>query len=118
MPIKTQSSNISSRRLQASAKLAFSSTLCMYVLYFHIWLRYMILLNYNLTFTCVFMCNATRKLQCIPVTCLHGPCFLVVWNMHISCNLLCTMCRIATHGVATCVTATQGTCLGKYLTMP
>ena len=33
-------------------------------------------------------------------------------------NLPCARCGIVRHGVATCVTATQATCLGKYLTMP
>ena len=36
---------------------------------------------------------------------------------HVICCVVC-MGRITTHGVVTHVTATQGTCLGKYLTMP
>ena len=52
-----------------------------------------------------------------PGMCLRRLHFLVVWNKHISCNLLCAMHEIATHRVATCVTATQGTSSGKYLTM-
>ena len=44
--------------------------------------------------------------------------FLVVWNIHALCNLPCAMSEIATHGIVTRVTATQVTCLGKYLTMP
>ena len=40
------------------------------------------------------------------------------WNIHVSCNLTCTTCGIVRHGVATYVTATQGTRLGKYLKMP
>ena len=35
-----------------------------------------------------------------------------------SCNLPCAMHGVVRHGVATHVTATQGTPLGKYLTMP
>ena len=67
--------------------------------------------------------GATGKLQCIPVTCLRGPHFLMAWNIRIKCNLLCAMHGIAMHGVAMhgvamCVTAMQGTRLGKYLTTP
>ena len=54
------------------------------------------------------MCGAMRKLQCILVTCLHGPLFVVVWNIHILCNLLCATCEVATR-----VIAMQGTCVGK-----
>ena len=61
--------------------------------------------------------SAIRKLPCIPVMCLRKLRFLMVCNKHMSCNLLCTMHGIATHRVATCVTATQGTSSGKYLTM-
>ena len=46
--------------------------------------------------------------------CMHGLCFLVAWKIHVSCNLLCAMCGIAMHGLATCVTAMQGTCLDRY----
>ena len=60
----------------------------------------------------------TRNLQCIPIMCLHGLCFLMVWNIHVSCNLLCATCGIVRHRVAMHVTAMQGTCIGKYLTMP
>ena len=73
-----------------------------------------VLLNYNFIFTCVSTRGATRKLQCIPNMCLCGPCFLVVWSIHISCNLPCSMRGIATCWSATCVTATQGTHLSKY----
>ena len=53
------------------------------------------------------MHGAMRK-QYINVTCLHGPCFVVAWNIYILCNLLCaTMFGIAFHGVATDVTAMQ-----------
>ena len=74
--------------------------------------------NYNFIVTCVSTYGATRNLQCIPVTCLCQPCFLVVWNIHVLYNLTCATCGIVRHGVAMCVTATQGTCLGKCLTMP
>ena len=37
--------------------------------------------------------------------------------VYVLCNLLYAMCVITTRGVVTHVTATQGTCLGKYLTM-
>ena len=40
-----------------------------------------------------------------PFTWLHGPHFLVVWNMHISCNLSCATCGIVTSGIITCGTA-------------
>ena len=63
------------------------------------------------------MHGAMRKLQYIPITCLREPRFLVAWNMLVSCNLPCATHEITTHGVATHVTATQGVCLGKYLTM-
>ena len=62
------------------------------------------------------MWGATRILQCIPVMCLHGPHFLVAWNMHISCNLPPATHGISTFGVAVHVTAMQGIRLGKYLT--
>ena len=64
------------------------------------------------------MCDAMRNLQCIPVICLHGPRFLVAWNIRVSCNLPCATCVIVRHGVAMRVTAMQVTRLGKYLTMP
>ena len=64
------------------------------------------------------MRGATRNLQCIPVTCLCGPRFLVAWNINILCNLPCGTHGIVKHGVVTRVTAMQGTCLDKYLTMP
>ena len=59
------------------------------------------------------MCGATRKLQDIPITSLRGSCFLMVWIVHVSCNLPCE-----THRVAIRVTAMQGTHLDKHLTMP
>ena len=66
-----------------------------------------VLLNYNFIFNCVSMCGATRKPDCIPVTCLYGTCFLVAWNIHVSHNLPCAThgiatCRIANHGITTC----------------
>ena len=67
-------------------------------------------------FTWMSICGTTRKLQCNPIMCLRGPCFLVVWNIHVSCNLLCPICGIAMHGVAMHVTATQWIRLGKYFT--
>ena len=73
-----------------------------------LWYACMVPLNYNFIFTHVYTRDATIKLQCIPITCLHVPRFLVTWNVHVSCNLLCVTCEIAT----------QGTHLGKYLTMP
>ena len=54
-----------------------------------------------------------RKLQYIPITCLRGPHFLVMWNIHVSCNLPCATHGIAMLGVAMCVTTMQGTCLGN-----
>ena len=39
-----------------------------------------------------------------PITWLHGPHFLVAWNIHVSCNLSC-----ATHGIVTCGIITCGT---------
>ena len=69
------------------------------------------------------MCGATRKLQCIPIMCLRGPCVVMMYNIHVSCNLLCAMCVLPMHGAATCVTAMQETHLGethlgKHLIMP
>ena len=49
---------------------------------------------------------------------LHGPSFLMAWNIHVSCNLSCATYEIPRHGVAMRVTATEGTHLGKYFTMP
>ena len=78
----------------------------------------MVPLNYNFIVTCLSMHDAMRNLQCIPIACLCGACFLVALNIHVSYNLLCATRRIVMHGVATCVTATQRRCFGKYLTMP
>ena len=66
----------------------------------------MVPLNYNFISPCVFTRGAMRNLQCIPVMCWHRPCFLRVWNIHVSCNLPCAthgmaMRRIAIHGKAT-----------------
>ena len=44
--------------------------------------------------------------------------FIMVWNIHVLCNLPYTMHGIVRHGVAMYVTVTQGTCLDKYLTTP
>ena len=76
-----------------------------------------VLLNNNFIVTCMSTCGATRNLQCIPVMGLHVPCFLMAWNINVLCNLLYTTCGIVRHGIATHVTAMQGTCLGKFLTM-
>ena len=51
-------------------------SVCLYVLYLRT-----VLLNYNFIVARVFTCSAIRNLQCIPVMCLCGPCFLVVWTM-------------------------------------
>ena len=63
------------------------------------------------------MRGAMRIQQCIPITCLCGPhflvVFLVVWNINGLCNLPCAMSGIVRHGIDT-----QVTHLGKYLTMP
>ena len=37
----------------------------------------------------------------IPVTCLREPRFLVAWNIHVSCNLLCATRGIVTREIAT-----------------
>ena len=42
-----------------------------------------------------------------PIICLHGPYFLVPWNIHVLCNLQCATRGIAMHGVAMHVAATQ-----------
>ena len=75
------------------------------------------LFNYNFTVTYMSMRGAVRNLQSIPSTCLCGASFLVVCNVYILCNLPCTMRGIVRHGVATLVTISQRTHLGKYLTM-
>ena len=72
----------------------------------------MVLLNYNFNFTLVSTFSAIKTI-CIPITCWRGPSFLVAWNIHVSCNLLCSMCGIAMH-----VIAMQGTHMEKFLTMP
>ena len=48
----------------------------------------------------VSTCGYTRNLQCNPVISLHGPRFLMAWNIQISCNILYAKCEIAIHGVA------------------
>ena len=78
----------------------------------------MVLFNYNFTVPSMSMHGATRNLQFIFVTCLCGPCIVVAWNIHGSCNLSCAKRGIVRHGIATCLTVTQATCYGKYLTMP
>ena len=65
--------------------------------------------------------------MCVHVWChekatMH-PCYVLAWttfslDIHVLCNLPCAMHEITAHGVATRVTATQGTCLNKYLTTP
>ena len=39
----------------------------------------------------------------------------MVWNIHVLCNLQCATHGIVIHGVATHITATQTTHLGKYV---
>ena len=36
-----------------------------------------------------------------PVTWLHGPRFLVAWNIHVSCNSSCATHEIVTRGIIT-----------------
>jgi len=43
-------------------------------------------LNYNFIFTHVYTHGTTRKLQCHPVMCLHGPRFLITCNVHVMCR--------------------------------
>ena len=71
----------------------------------------MVPLNYNFIFMCVSTHGATRKLQCISITCLCGPHYLVVWNIHISCNLwYAVTCEIATNWSShVCNTNTRNT---------
>ena len=44
-----------------------------------------------------------------PIMWLHGPCFLVAWNIHISCNLSCAMCGIVMRGIITHGIVMRGT---------
>ena len=41
----------------------------------YIIVSYTVPLNYNFTVPCVSKHLATRNLQCIPITCLRGPCY-------------------------------------------
>ena len=76
-------------------------------------------LNYNFIFTHVDMHGSTQYFVCkipkfhveiiismtsdvTPITCLSEPHFLVAWNTHISCNLLCATCGISMCGIVTC----------------
>ena len=68
----------------------------------------MIPLNYDFIFPCVSTRGVMRNLQCIPVTCLRGPCFLMAWNIHMLCNLPCAMHGIVTRRIVTHGKATQG----------
>ena len=68
----------------------------------------MVLLNYNFTVPCMPTRSDTGNPQCIPVTCLRGPRFVVEWNIQGSFNLPYAI--RGSHGIATC--------LVKYLTMP
>jgi len=49
-------------------------------------LAYTVPLNYNFIFTRVYTRGTTRKLQCLPVTCLRGTRFLVACNAHVTCG--------------------------------
>ena len=66
----------------------------------------MVLRNYNFIITCLATRGAMRNLQCMLVTCLHGPYFLMAWNIQVSCNLPCGTCGIVSLGLAMRVTAT------------
>ena len=44
----------------------------------------MVLLNYNFISPWVITRGTTRKICCIPITCLCGPCLLIVCNVHVS----------------------------------
>ena len=54
----------------------------------------MVPLNYN------FILHASQHDKYLNnhVTWLHGPCFLVAWNIHVSCNSSCATRGIITHG--------------------
>jgi len=66
-------------------------------------------LNYKFIFTHVYTHGTTRKLHCHPITCLHGPHFLVVCNMYISCgNTHGT--KIHTHGTKIHMRGTKHMC--------
>ena len=54
-----------------------------------------------------------RKFLHMLVTCLREPRFLVVWNIHASCNLLC-----ATRGIVTCNTHTLATRVWQCVLWP
>ena len=44
-----------------------------------------------------------------PVTWLHGPHFLMAWNIHVSCNSSCATCGIVMHGIFMCGIIMRGT---------
>ena len=56
---------------------------------------------------CVHMWQHDKTLK-NPVMCLHGPRFLMAWNIHVSCNLSCATWNshvwsiriVATHAIA------------------
>ena len=45
-------------------------------------------IRYCFIFTCVSTHGATRKTKMHPHACLHGPHFLIAWNIQVLCNLL------------------------------
>ena len=42
-----------------------------------------------------------------PITWPRGPCFLVAWNIHVSCNSSCATCGIVTRGIITRAVVTR-----------
>ena len=63
----------------------------------------MVPLNYNFIYTRVHVWQHDKYLN-DPVTWLHGPRFLMAWDIHVSCNSSC-----ATHGIVTRGIVTHGT---------
>ena len=68
---------------------------------------------HSIIMSLLHMCprSTMRNLQCIPDARLCGPCFLMAWNIHVSCNSLRAMCGIVRHEVAMQVTTTHETIL-------
>ena len=60
---------------------------------------------------CVHTCSHDHE----KLRTMHPSCFLMAWNIHVTCNLLCAMHGIVTLGVTMHVTEKH---IGKYLTMP
>ena len=80
--------------------------------------RFVTFINYSTTsFLLAWPRVVPREITNTPVTCLHGPRFLVAWNIYISCNLPCATRAIAMHRIAVHRIAVHGIAMRKVATL-